>query len=147
MVQFFQTAMGKRFFEGQLPELIRSINKLAENLAKASDLKTHSLNQGMGQAGSGEAEEKDYDCSTCVKSKDNEGACPNFNCSGYLDRWEDWKTNQYAKYTVETLTKRERVLSYAEWHDHEMNEVLKTDPPTWVEEAEKNSHSLKGASQ
>ena len=37
--QFFETIYGKRFFESQLPELIKSINRLADALEEQNEIK------------------------------------------------------------------------------------------------------------
>lgn len=37
-VDFYQTLMGKRFFEGQLPSLIKAINRLAEAVEESNRL-------------------------------------------------------------------------------------------------------------
>ncbi|MBP3783856.1 MAG: hypothetical protein J6I68_11475 [Butyrivibrio sp.] len=38
MVEFYQTVMGKRFFESQLPELTKAMNRLADAVEKANSL-------------------------------------------------------------------------------------------------------------
>lgn len=38
-MEFFRTVMGQRFFEAQLPQLIRAIEKVANELKRANDLK------------------------------------------------------------------------------------------------------------
>ncbi len=38
-MKFFQTMMGRKFFEGQLPRLIKALEKIAEELKRANDLK------------------------------------------------------------------------------------------------------------
>ena len=37
-IEFYQTLMGKRFFEGQLPALIEACNRLADAVEKANAL-------------------------------------------------------------------------------------------------------------
>ena len=37
--QFFQTGYGRRFFESQLPELIKAINRLADAVDKQNEVK------------------------------------------------------------------------------------------------------------
>lgn len=37
--QFFETRMGHEFFEGRLPELIKSINRLADAIEKSNELR------------------------------------------------------------------------------------------------------------
>ncbi len=37
--QFFQTGYGRRFFESQLPELIKAINRLADAVEKQNTIK------------------------------------------------------------------------------------------------------------
>ena len=37
-MQFFETVMGRRFFEGQLPSLIKAVNRLADAVEKANEL-------------------------------------------------------------------------------------------------------------
>ena len=37
--EFYQTVYGKRFFEAQLPNLIKSINRLAECIEKQNEIK------------------------------------------------------------------------------------------------------------
>jgi len=38
MTEFYQTVMGKRFFETQLPELIKTMSRLADAIEKANTL-------------------------------------------------------------------------------------------------------------
>ncbi|SFU86484.1 hypothetical protein [Butyrivibrio sp. M55] len=38
MVEFYQTVIGKRFSMSQLPELIKSVNRLADAIEKATNL-------------------------------------------------------------------------------------------------------------
>ncbi len=38
MVEFYQTVMGKKFFEFQLPELTKAMNRLADAVEKANSL-------------------------------------------------------------------------------------------------------------
>lgn len=38
MVEFYQTVIGKRFFMSQLPELIKSLDRLADAIEKATNL-------------------------------------------------------------------------------------------------------------
>lgn len=38
MVEFYQTVIGKRFFMSQLPELIKSVGRLADAIEKATNL-------------------------------------------------------------------------------------------------------------
>lgn len=37
--QFFETIYGKRFFESHLPELIKSINRLADAIEEQNEIK------------------------------------------------------------------------------------------------------------
>lgn len=37
--QFFQTGYGKRFFDSQLPKLIKAINRLADAVEKQNEIK------------------------------------------------------------------------------------------------------------
>ncbi|MCR5670139.1 MAG: hypothetical protein K6G10_03970 [Butyrivibrio sp.] len=37
-MEFFQTVMGKRFFEGQLPALIKAVERLAEAVEESNRL-------------------------------------------------------------------------------------------------------------
>lgn len=37
--QFFETVYGKRFFESQLPEIIKSINRLAAAIEEQNEIK------------------------------------------------------------------------------------------------------------
>lgn len=39
MTKFFETIMGRRFFEGQLPKLITNLDRIATALEKANELK------------------------------------------------------------------------------------------------------------
>lgn len=39
MVQFHETGYGRRFFDAQLPELIKAISKLANEMEKSNKLK------------------------------------------------------------------------------------------------------------
>lgn len=41
-MQFHETILGKRFFEQQLPNLIRKLDRIAEALEKANELKEES---------------------------------------------------------------------------------------------------------
>ena len=38
-MKFFQTVMGKKFFEGHIPKLIRALESIAKELKRANDLK------------------------------------------------------------------------------------------------------------
>ena len=38
-MKFFETILGKRFFESQLPNLIRQLAKIADALEEANELK------------------------------------------------------------------------------------------------------------
>ncbi len=38
MVEFYQTVIGKRFFMSRLPELIKSMDRLADAIEKATNL-------------------------------------------------------------------------------------------------------------
>ena len=38
MAEFYQTVIGKRFFMSQLPELIKSVDRLADAIKKATNL-------------------------------------------------------------------------------------------------------------
>lgn len=38
-MKFFQSVMGKRFFEGQLPRLIKALEKIGQELERANNLK------------------------------------------------------------------------------------------------------------
>lgn len=42
-MEFFQTIMGKRFFEGHVPRLVKALEKIAEELERANDLKEKEL--------------------------------------------------------------------------------------------------------
>lgn len=42
---FHETMYGKRFFEGQLPCLIKAINRLAESIEKQNELKQEEKNE------------------------------------------------------------------------------------------------------
>ena len=44
--QFFETGYGKRFFESQLPELIKSINRLADAIEEQNELKEEERKNG-----------------------------------------------------------------------------------------------------
>ena len=39
MSDFYQTIMGQKFFNGQLPELVRSINRLADAIEESNRLR------------------------------------------------------------------------------------------------------------
>jgi hypothetical protein len=43
MVEFFQTVYGKRFFDCQLPALIKNLAEIAQELKRANDLKEKEL--------------------------------------------------------------------------------------------------------
>ena len=38
-MDFYQTVMGKRFFEGTVPEIARQLKRIADALEKQNDLK------------------------------------------------------------------------------------------------------------
>lgn len=38
-MKFFQTVMGRKFFEGQLPRLIKALERIADELKRANNLK------------------------------------------------------------------------------------------------------------
>ncbi len=42
-MEFFQTVMGKRFFEGQLPSLIKAINRLADAVEESNRLNSNAV--------------------------------------------------------------------------------------------------------
>jgi hypothetical protein len=42
-IEFFQTVMGKSFYEGTVPAIMRELKKLNENLAKMNELKEKEL--------------------------------------------------------------------------------------------------------
>ncbi len=45
MIQFFQTGMGKAFYQGQIPEMIRQAKAMVENVGKlAAELKRYNDN-------------------------------------------------------------------------------------------------------
>lgn len=44
--QFFETICGKRFFESQLPELIKSINRLAGAIEEQNEIKEEERKNG-----------------------------------------------------------------------------------------------------
>lgn len=44
--QFFETGYGKRFFESQLPELIKSINRLADAIEEQNEIKEEERKNG-----------------------------------------------------------------------------------------------------
>ena len=37
MIQFHETVMGRQFFDGQLPKLIRAIERLSDNTERLAD--------------------------------------------------------------------------------------------------------------
>lgn len=39
MDEFFKTLMGKRFFEGQVPQVVTALKDIAKELKRANDLK------------------------------------------------------------------------------------------------------------
>lgn len=39
MMEFFKTIMGKRFFEGHVPQLVKHLGDIAVELKRANDLK------------------------------------------------------------------------------------------------------------
>ena len=42
-MQFHETVMGQRFFQGQLPKLIKALEKIGAELERANDLKEKEL--------------------------------------------------------------------------------------------------------
>lgn len=44
--QFFETGYGKRFFESQLPKLIKSINRLADAIEEQNEIKEEERKNG-----------------------------------------------------------------------------------------------------
>lgn len=42
-IEFFQTVMGKAFYEGTAPALVRELKKLNDNLTKMNELKEKEL--------------------------------------------------------------------------------------------------------
>ena len=44
--QFFETGYGKRFFESQLPKLIKSINRLADAIEEQNEIKEEERKDG-----------------------------------------------------------------------------------------------------
>ena len=51
-MQFHETVMGQRFFQGQLPKLIKALEKIGAELERANDLKEKELakkQKGAGQ--------------------------------------------------------------------------------------------------
>jgi hypothetical protein len=42
-IEFFQTIMGKTFYEGTVPAIMRELKKLNENLTKMNELKEKEL--------------------------------------------------------------------------------------------------------
>lgn len=42
-IEFFQTVMGKSFYEGTVPSLVRELKKLNDNLTKMNELKEKEL--------------------------------------------------------------------------------------------------------
>ncbi|EHV0765086.1 hypothetical protein KZ725_003058, partial [Listeria monocytogenes] len=43
MVQFFQTHMGQKFYERDIPEMVRKLNEIASELSRSNDLKEREL--------------------------------------------------------------------------------------------------------
>jgi hypothetical protein len=43
VVEFFQTVMGNRFFEGHVPSIVKSLQAIAVELKRANDLKEREL--------------------------------------------------------------------------------------------------------
>lgn len=43
MVQFFQTRMGEKFYQGDVPEILRQLHKISNELSRANDLKEKEL--------------------------------------------------------------------------------------------------------
>ena len=43
--EFFQTIMGKRFYEGTVPNIARSLECIAEELKRANDLKEQEMQE------------------------------------------------------------------------------------------------------
>ncbi|WP_036174247.1 hypothetical protein [Ureibacillus massiliensis] len=46
MVQFFQTHMGQKFYERDIPEMVRKLNEIASELSRSNDLKERELKIG-----------------------------------------------------------------------------------------------------
>jgi hypothetical protein len=40
---FFQTIMGKKFYEGDVPKIVRALEKIGKELERANDLKEEEL--------------------------------------------------------------------------------------------------------
>lgn len=43
MIQFFQTVMGKRFYEGCVPRIAKALETIGQELKRANDLKEQEL--------------------------------------------------------------------------------------------------------
>lgn len=43
MPNFFQTLMGKKFYEGDMPRIVRSLEQIAKELKRQNDLKESEL--------------------------------------------------------------------------------------------------------
>lgn len=52
MPKFFQTVMGKRFFEGHIPKIVDHLNAIAFELKRANDLKEKELENLNKEGGS-----------------------------------------------------------------------------------------------
>ena len=50
-MQFHETVMGQRFFQGQLPKLIKALEKIGAELERANDLKEKELAKKQKGAG------------------------------------------------------------------------------------------------